>query len=533
MPPAAAGRAGGKRAQVAGDRVRRALGAGGRERGLRDRGAVRVGVRRDGARGAGHRGADADGVRRPGAPHHALLPAEPGGGRGPRLRQRLECHAHRAGTGARRRVGAHGRGSRDAGALRFHSAGNRFGRGDGRKAQGGSARARGSDPCPHRAHRCPQGRRHRAGGGARAGLRRDRRGRHLHHGAEDARRVRCDTRGGQAADHLRHYAVDQARRPRGARRAPAAAGAPAGRRGGEGAARHLCSPVQRRGARRLAREDRLAGGDGAGLERAALRGVAPPVPVRMSLRARNAWQGLALATLLSTLAQDACAQATAGPAAAYPARPVRVTVGFAPGGGVDITARALAQKLSETLGKPFVVENRGGAGGTAAYAVVAKAAPDGYNLLAISGSYAMSAALYQSLPYDPVRDFAPITLIGAAPFSICVHPSLPVRTVADLIALARAKPGALNFASGGMGSSGHLTGELFKSMARIQMTYIPYKGGELALVDLIAGHVHIVFTNLLTALPHIRSGRARGLAVTSPRRHYAVPEIPTVAESGL
>ena len=243
--------------------------------------------------------------------------------------------------------------------------------------------------------------------------------------------------------------------------------------------------------------------------------------------------GCALAALVAAQPEESGAQGPAGPAAAYPVRAVRVTVGFAPGGGVDITARALAQKLTETLGKPFMVENRGGAGGTAAYAVVAKAPPDGYNLLAISGSYAMSAALYPSLPYDPVRDFAPITLIGAAPFSICAHPSLPVRTVADLIALAKAKPGTLNFASGGMGSSGHLTGELFKSMARIQMTYIPYKGGELALVDLIAGQVHIVFTNLLTALPHIRSGRARGLAVTSARRHYAVPDIPTVAESGL
>jgi tripartite-type tricarboxylate transporter receptor subunit TctC len=227
------------------------------------------------------------------------------------------------------------------------------------------------------------------------------------------------------------------------------------------------------------------------------------------------------------------AQGAAESAAAYPARPVRVTIAFAPGGGVDILARAVSQKLGETMGKPFVVENRGGAGGTLAYAMVAKAPPDGYSLLAISGSFAMSAALYPNLPYDPIRDFAPITQMGAAPFLIVAHPSLPVRSVKDLIALAKARPGALNFASGGQGSSGHLTGELFKSMARVQMTYIPYKGGELALIDLIAGQVDLVFSNALSSLPHVRSGRVRPLAVTSAGRYSAAPEIPTVAESGV
>jgi len=228
-----------------------------------------------------------------------------------------------------------------------------------------------------------------------------------------------------------------------------------------------------------------------------------------------------------------CAQGTTGSAAAYPVKPVRVAVGFAPGGGVDILARAVSQKLGETLGRPFVVENRPGAGGTTAYAALAKAPADGYSLLAISASYTMSSALHRNLAYDPVKDFAPIALMGAAPYSISTHPSLPVKTVADLIALARAKPGQLNFASGGFGSAGHMTSELFKSMAHIQMTYIPYKGGELALVDLIAGQVHVVFTNLLTSLPHLRTGRVRVLAVTGARRHQAVPQIPTVAESGL
>jgi tripartite-type tricarboxylate transporter receptor subunit TctC len=242
---------------------------------------------------------------------------------------------------------------------------------------------------------------------------------------------------------------------------------------------------------------------------------------------------LALALLLCGWADVGWGQSPAGSAAAYPNRPVRVTVGFAPGGGVDILARSVSQKLTETLGKNFVVENRPGAGGTTAYAALAKAPADGYSLLAISSSYTMSSALYRNLPYDPVRDFAPITLMGSAPYSIATHPSLPVKTVADLIALARAKPGVLNFASGGLGSAGHMTGELFKSMARIEMTYVPYKGGELALVDLIAGQVHVVFTALVTSLPHFRSGRVRVLAVTGTKRHYAVPQIPTVIESGL
>lgn len=227
------------------------------------------------------------------------------------------------------------------------------------------------------------------------------------------------------------------------------------------------------------------------------------------------------------------AQGAVDSAAAYPAKPVRVTIAFAPGGGVDILARAVSQKLGETLARPFVVENRAGAGGTLAYAIVAKAPPDGHSLVAISGSFAMSAALYQNLPYDPIRDFAAITQMGAAPFLIVTHPSMPLKNVKDLIALARARPGALNFASGGLGSSGHLTGELFKSMTGIQMTYIPYKGGELALIDLIAGQVHLVFSNALSSLPHVRSGRARALAVTSPNRYAAVPDLPTVAESGV
>ena len=233
-------------------------------------------------------------------------------------------------------------------------------------------------------------------------------------------------------------------------------------------------------------------------------------------------------------AGHARAQTTSGAAAiSYPEKPVRVIIAFAPGGGVDILARAVSLKLGETLGRPFIVENRPGAGGTTAYAFAAKAAPDGYNLLAVSGAYAMSAALYRNLPYDAVRDFAPIAQMGAAPFLIVVHPSLPVKNVKDLVALAKARPGELNFASGGIGSSGHLTGELFKYVAGINMTYIPYKGGDLALVDLISGQVHVVVSNLLSSLPHVRSGRLRAIAVTSLQRHSALPDVPTVDASGL
>jgi tripartite-type tricarboxylate transporter receptor subunit TctC len=248
----------------------------------------------------------------------------------------------------------------------------------------------------------------------------------------------------------------------------------------------------------------------------------------------RAWCTAVSIAAMAALSQTARAQDLPAPSAqGYPARPVRVTIGFAPGGGVDILARVVAQRLTEQLGRPFVMENRAGAGGTTAYAMVAKSPPDGYTLLAVSGSYAISSALYSNLPYDPVKDFAPITLMGAAPFLVVVHPSLPVKTIGDLIALAKAKPGMLDFASGGYGSSGHLTGEMFKAMAGVKMTYIPYKGGDLALIDLVGGQVHVVFSNILSSLPHVKTGRARAIAVTSTTRSSILPQVPTIAESGV
>ncbi len=245
----------------------------------------------------------------------------------------------------------------------------------------------------------------------------------------------------------------------------------------------------------------------------------------MYRRIAAAW---AAAVLLSP-----CAVAAQSPAEAYPARPVRVVVGLAPGGGTDIQTRLFAQKLSESLGRPFVVENRTGAGGTLAYAQVAKAPPDGYTLLGVAGGYTITPAVYTKLPYDPVRDFAPISLVVQAPFLLLTHPSLPAKSVKDLLALARAKPGALDCASAGHGTSTHMAFELFKAMAGVNITHIPYKGTGQSLVDAMAGQVHMLFGNVLSSLTHVRAGRLRALGVTTARRSTVLPGLPTIAESGV
>jgi tripartite-type tricarboxylate transporter receptor subunit TctC len=236
---------------------------------------------------------------------------------------------------------------------------------------------------------------------------------------------------------------------------------------------------------------------------------------------------LALAFLqpLSALAQG-------GPPG-YPVKPVRLVVGQSPGGATDVVARLVAPKFSEHLGQSVVVENRTGAAGSIGAAFVAKSPPDGYNLLVISSSYAINPSLYTDLPFDPVKDLAPVTLIAEAPFLLVVHPSLPVRSVKDLVALARARPGTLNFASGGNGSSGQLAGELFKYLAGVDMVHVPYKGAGPALVDVIAGQVHMTFASVLSSLSHAKSGRLRPLGVTGARRSVAIPELPTLAEAGV
>jgi tripartite-type tricarboxylate transporter receptor subunit TctC len=234
-----------------------------------------------------------------------------------------------------------------------------------------------------------------------------------------------------------------------------------------------------------------------------------------------------LASLLSMLPAVAAAQA------GYPVKPVRLVVGQAPGGATDVVARLVAPKLSEQLGQSVVVENRTGAAGSIGAAFVAKSPPDGYNLLVVSSSYAINPSLYKELPFDPVKDLVPVSLIAEAPFLLVVHPSLPARSVKELVAFAKARPGALNFGSGGNGSSGHLAGEMFKYLAGVDLVHVPYKGAGPALVDVIAGQIHLTFGSVLSSLGHVKTGRLRALAVTGARRSSGAPDLPTMAEAGV
>ncbi len=236
----------------------------------------------------------------------------------------------------------------------------------------------------------------------------------------------------------------------------------------------------------------------------------------------------ALATLCVLVVAPAFSQGT------YPNKPVRLVVPFPAGGTTDILARAAAQKLSETWGQQVIVDNRPGAGGNIGAELVAKAAPDGYTLLmGTVGTHAINSSLYAKMPYDHVKDFAPVILVAGVPNVLVVNPDLPIKTVAELIAYAKANPGKLNFASSGSGTSIHLSGELFKVMAGVQMTHVPYKGSAPALTDLIGGQVQLMFDNLPSSLPQIKGGKLRAVAVTSTARAAALPDVPTVAESGL
>jgi tripartite-type tricarboxylate transporter receptor subunit TctC len=231
----------------------------------------------------------------------------------------------------------------------------------------------------------------------------------------------------------------------------------------------------------------------------------------------------------------ACVLIFASPALAetWPARPIRMIVPFAPGGGGDVVGRTIAQRLSERLGKPIVIDNRGGAGGTLGVDLAAKAAPDGYTiLLGNVGPIALGPSLYSRLPYDPVRDFAPVTMIASFPNILVANPALPFKSVPELVAYAKSRPGTLNFGSAGSGTSTHLAGELFKSVAGIDVVHVPYKGGAAALTDVIAGQVAYYFGTLPSSLPLARAGKLRALGVTSLKRSPAAPEVPTIAESG-
>ena len=220
-------------------------------------------------------------------------------------------------------------------------------------------------------------------------------------------------------------------------------------------------------------------------------------------------------------------------AQSYPARPVRIIVPFPPGGATDVMARVVAQKLNESWPQQAVVENKPGASGTLGSDLVAKSAPDGYTLLLQGTQHSINLSLYKQLPYDTLRDFAPVAYIAAAPFLLVVHPSVPANSVAELIAYIKARPGGANYGSSGVGGAAHLAGEIFKTSAGVQLTHIPYKGAAPAMADLLGGQVPMVFDPIPTSLTQVRSGRIKALAITSARRSALMPELPTVAESGL
>ncbi len=225
----------------------------------------------------------------------------------------------------------------------------------------------------------------------------------------------------------------------------------------------------------------------------------------------------------------------AGPVAAqgYPAKTIRILIAYPYGGGSDFTARPIAQKLTERWGQQVIVESRPGAAAMIGTDFVAKSAPDGYTMLvSASSEVSMNVVLFKKMAYDPVRDLQPVTLIGTTPPLLLAHPSLPVKSVKELVALARANPGALNYASIGLGSPQHFAGELMKTTFRIEMSHVPYKGAAPALIDMVGGHVSIGLVAPTVAIPHVKSGRLRALAVTSAKRSASMPDIPTIAEAG-
>jgi tripartite-type tricarboxylate transporter receptor subunit TctC len=217
----------------------------------------------------------------------------------------------------------------------------------------------------------------------------------------------------------------------------------------------------------------------------------------------------------------------------YPSRPIRLIVAFPPGGSVDSVARVIGPPLSAALGQPVVVENRSGASGNIGTELVARAKPDGYTLLIHTIPFVANVHLYKGMPYDPLKDFAPVSLLCSSPAVLIVNPSVPARSVAELLQLARAKPGALNYSAAGAGTNPHIAGELFNMLGNVDIVAVQYKGGGPALVAVLGGEVGITFQNISEAVPHVNSGRLRALGVTSLKRSAALPEVPTVAESGV
>ncbi|MBI4189060.1 MAG: tripartite tricarboxylate transporter substrate binding protein [Betaproteobacteria bacterium] len=221
-------------------------------------------------------------------------------------------------------------------------------------------------------------------------------------------------------------------------------------------------------------------------------------------------------------------------AQSYPSKPIRFIVPFVPGGGTDLVARTIGQKLNQTWDQQVVIDNRPGASGIIGTVLAAKAAPDGYTiLLGFVGTISINPSLFSKLPYDPMKDFAPVTLATSQPLVLAVHTSVPAKSVKELIALAKSKPGQLTFASGGTGTDTHLSGEMFKTMAGIDIVHVPYKGIGLAVIDILGGHVAIIISSPPGVISHVKAGKLRALAVTSATRLRAMPDLPTIAESGL
>ncbi len=239
------------------------------------------------------------------------------------------------------------------------------------------------------------------------------------------------------------------------------------------------------------------------------------------LRAIRVWSCAALLALTPLAA-----------AQIYPTKPIRLVLPVAPGGGADHIARMVSQKVGNALGQQFLIDNRGGAGGNIAAEIVAKAEPDGHTLVMVLSSHTINVSLYKKLNYDPVKDFAPISLLATSPFLLVVHPSLPVRNVREFIALSRTTRGGLTYASSGSGLLAHLAMELLKSLGKFEVTHIPYKGTGPAMIDTMAGHVAANFPTMISGLQHVRAGRLRAIAVTSHQRSTLLPDVPTVAEQG-
>jgi len=241
-----------------------------------------------------------------------------------------------------------------------------------------------------------------------------------------------------------------------------------------------------------------------------------------------------ISALVALIALAAPAAMSAEQASEYPSRPIRLVVPFVAGGSTDIIARVLGQKLAEQWGRQVVVDNRGGANGVIAMEIVARAAPDGYTLvLGYIANLGTATALNPKLPYDPVKDYAPISHIASAPSIGVIHPGVPAKNLQDLIALARAKPEAISFGSAAVGSMGHLSGELINRLAGVRMQHVPYKGGGQAVIDVLAGQIPLVIIGMTAATPHVRAGRLRAIFTTGATRSFAFPDVPTVAEQGF